>query len=105
MNDQKDRFGDKMREREKAEENRYFAEQDKQKLDKLKEKAEPEPTLGLCPRCGTSLAEQDHLGITIDVCGSCGGVWLDKGELEAVEQRDDEGWPTTWFRSILSRKP
>ena len=36
-----------------------------------------------------------------DACAGCGGIWLERGELERIEQRDDERWPTTWFRSIL----
>ena len=104
MNDQKDRLGDKLRKREKAEEDRYFAEQDKEKLARIQDEKAASPVLGLCPKCGTALAEQDHLGVMVDVCGGCGGLWLDKGELEAVEKRDDEGWPSTWFRSILSGK-
>jgi|ERR1043166_1598094 DNA-directed RNA polymerase subunit RPC12/RpoP len=29
----------------------------------------------------------------IDRCPSCGGVWLDKGELEIIEKKaKDEGW-------------
>lgn len=32
------------------------------------------------------LAEAAHLaGVTLDACASCGGVWLDHGELERVE--------------------
>ena len=102
MAENKDRFGKKMREREKAEEDQYFARKDREKLAKLREKSAAAPELGLCPKCGVALEATDHLGVTVDVCAQCGGVWLDKGELEAVEQRDEEGWPSTWFRSILS---
>jgi hypothetical protein len=104
MSDQKDRFGEKLRDREKAEEDRYFAKEDKKKLERLKENEAQPPVLGLCPKCGTRLEERDHLGVTVDVCSGCSGVWLDKGELEAIEQRDDEHWPSTWFRSILGEK-
>ena len=97
----KDRFGDKLRDREKAEEDRYFAEQDRDKLSKLKEASIPEPPHGLCPRCGVALEQQDHHGVSVDACTRCGGVWLDRGELEQIEQRDEEHWPATWFRSVL----
>jgi len=101
MSSSKDRFGDTMREKEKAEEDRYFAEKDRDKLEKLKESAAPDVPLGMCPRCGVGLEQQDHHGVTIDACAACGGIWLERGELERIEQRDDERWPTTWFRSIL----
>lgn len=38
-----------------------------------------------CPRCGsTSLDERERSGVTVDVCPSCRGVWLDRGELEKL---------------------
>ena len=47
-----------------------------------------------CPRCDTSaLEERQRVGITVDVCAQCRGIWLDRGELErhiarAVEEQD-----------------
>jgi uncharacterized protein len=36
-----------------------------------------------CPRCtGTVLTERERDGIQVDVCETCRGVWLDRGELE-----------------------
>ncbi len=41
-----------------------------------------------CPRCTSApLDERDRDGITIDVCASCRGVWLDRGELEKLIAR------------------
>jgi len=41
-----------------------------------------------CPRCETtSLDERDRDGVTVDVCRSCRGVWLDRGELEKLIAR------------------
>ena len=41
-----------------------------------------------CPRCETSeLTERDRDGITVDLCASCRGVWLDRGELEKLIAR------------------
>lgn len=38
-----------------------------------------------CPRCETgALDERERSGVTVDVCTSCRGVWLDRGELEKV---------------------
>jgi hypothetical protein len=38
-----------------------------------------------CPRCETAvLDERERSGMTIDVCTSCRGVWLDRGELEKL---------------------
>jgi Zn-finger nucleic acid-binding protein len=41
-----------------------------------------------CPRCeGIVLEEIDRSGITVDRCGSCRGIWLDRGELEKLLAR------------------
>ncbi len=37
-----------------------------------------------CPRCGMELAERTRVGVAVDVCDRCRGVWLDRGELEKV---------------------
>ena len=34
-----------------------------------------------CPRCKISLAKRTRMGVTIDKCLKCGGIWLDKGEI------------------------
>lgn len=36
-----------------------------------------------CPECDRPLTPEDHRGIELDVCGSCRGIWFDRGELEA----------------------
>jgi Zn-finger nucleic acid-binding protein len=41
-----------------------------------------------CPRCESeALDERDRDGIVIDVCKSCRGLWLDRGELEKLIAR------------------
>ena len=44
-----------------------------------------------CPRCeAPSLVELDRSGITIDRCERCRGIWLDRGELEKLTNREQE---------------
>lgn len=46
-----------------------------------------------CPRCGTACTEVVWPAdgtVSIDHCGSCGGNWLDKGELQAVHRVIEE---------------
>jgi Zn-finger nucleic acid-binding protein len=38
----------------------------------------------LCPNCGVGMREVERRGVVLDVCPQCGGVWLDKGELEKL---------------------
>ena len=38
-----------------------------------------------CPKCGGQLKEELYLDlVTVDRCGGCKGVYLDRGELEIV---------------------
>jgi Zn-finger nucleic acid-binding protein len=44
-----------------------------------------------CPRCHTAdLSERDRDGVKIDICTSCRGVWLDRGELDRLIARANE---------------
>jgi len=44
-----------------------------------------------CPKCGMKIVEIDYKNIRIDQCSGCGGVWLDKGELEQVSVMEKKG--------------
>ena len=45
----------------------------------------------MCPRCEASLMkEMKRDGVTVDVCGECRGMWLDRGELEKLIARAGE---------------
>jgi Zn-finger nucleic acid-binding protein len=41
-----------------------------------------------CPNCGEALRERERSGIEIDVCPACRGVWLDRGELDKLVDRE-----------------
>ena len=45
-----------------------------------------------CPVDGETLVKTERMGIEIDYCPVCRGVWLDRGELDKIIQRtmDDE---------------
>lgn len=98
---EKDRLGDKLRQKEKAEEDRFFAEESRKKVEALRESQATPPVLGLCPRCGVALEQVVRQGVTIDTCDGCGGIWLDKGELEALSEHEAESWVSKWIRSVL----
>ncbi|MBI3303695.1 MAG: zf-TFIIB domain-containing protein [Deltaproteobacteria bacterium] len=97
--DEKDRLGSKLREKERAEEDRYFAERDRELIAKLKQGQEAEEekmvrelARNRCPKCGERLGQRVIHGVVIEECGSCQGMWLDKGELQAVSKGGGEGW-------------
>jgi len=102
MSQDKDRMGEKLHEREKAEEDRYFAKQNKESLEKIrKESAEHAVVLGVCPKCGVELVQRELHDVTVDDCGQCGGIWLDKGELNRIVELEAEGDISKFFRSLL----
>lgn len=37
-----------------------------------------------CPSCGRMLYKEEKKGITLDICGSCKGIWFDGGEFEEL---------------------
>lgn len=42
----------------------------------------------LCPRCQVGLAMSERQGVEIDYCPQCRGVWLDRGELDKIIDRN-----------------
>ena len=76
-------------------EDEYFAKLDadlmkerRARLDEERRKQERTSHYNKCPKCGCDLGEREHHGVKIDQCGECGGMWLDKGELEMIEEID-----------------
>jgi Zn-finger nucleic acid-binding protein len=41
-----------------------------------------------CPNCDSRLVELDRSEILIDACPECRGVWLDRGELDRILERE-----------------
>ena len=65
------------------------------RIDELEQSAQGELT---CPRCSGQMIEFDHLGVTLDRCLDCEGLYFDAGELEEVlraeyPEHDDEPEP------------
>ncbi|MEW6280853.1 MAG: zf-TFIIB domain-containing protein [Candidatus Eremiobacterota bacterium] len=50
-----------------------------------------------CPKCGQQLVEETHEEIDVDRCSACGGVWLDAGELEQLNKKE-QGFFSRWFK-------
>lgn len=96
---EKDRYGDKLRDAEKAREDKFFADRDRELLQKLKaqsgaqeEEAVRELAQARCPRCGERLTTRSQLEVEIDECPKGHGIWLDAGELEKLTQQESPGW-------------
>ncbi|MCA1612943.1 MAG: zf-TFIIB domain-containing protein [Acidobacteria bacterium] len=84
--------------RRKGLEEEYVRRKDREALDKLRREmaAEAEATgqaaARQCPLGHGALAEVRHDEVVIDRCNTCGGVWLDAGELEHLTEREEGGW-------------
>ncbi len=47
-----------------------------------------------CPNCDTTLAMSERLGVEIDYCPQCRGVWLDRGEIDRLLESERAQAPT-----------
>jgi Zn-finger nucleic acid-binding protein len=41
-----------------------------------------------CPACSETLTMSERQGVEIDFCPKCRGVWLDRGELDKILERE-----------------
>ena len=41
-----------------------------------------------CPKCGGAMVELERSGVRIDACRNCRGVFLDRGELDKVVEKE-----------------
>ena len=79
--------------RRRALEEEYIDRQNKAALESLAQRSESLLTESplKSPVTGKPMSREQILGITIDRCPESGGVWLDKGELEALLDRASQG--------------
>lgn len=92
-----------MDDRRKALEEDYFRRKDKESLQKLRdalqeaarERGEDIVTMN-CPRCSGRLHEFNFDDVNVDRCDTCGGIWLDSGELEQIVNQETAAG--RWFR-------
>jgi len=55
-----------------------------------------------CPKCGLELQNIHMRNVDVDACMSCGGLWLDKGELEKMGKAPAQGAMAAflnWFKA------
>jgi hypothetical protein len=87
--DEKDRLGQKLRDLEKAREDQWAAEHDRELLEKLRTKVATEKMQMNCPRCGRALESVVRSGLAMLQCAEH-GAWLDKKSLELLSQRSQD---------------
>ena len=108
MADQKDRYGEKMKLAERAKEDIFFAERDRELVAKLKErlrkveKPEAKSAPLACPKCHGELASYTLMEIPLDRCQGCGGIWFDPGEFDIVLKKVSRGPLSAFLDRFLS---
>ncbi len=106
MADEKDRFGDTMRLLERAKEDVYFAERDREILNKLRQqlkKVDKEGSALRCPKCPGILESYIFQGFNLERCHDCGGIWMEKGELERVIHKISRGPLGEWVDKLTGQ--
>jgi hypothetical protein len=109
MPDEKDRFGDKLKDLERGREDHFFAERDRQLLNKMRgtkgtDQGEQKGAAVqmCCPKCGETLRQRIIQKVTVDECPGCKGMWLDAGEFEELAKKENEDWFGRVLRAQLS---
>ncbi|HEX7231551.1 MAG TPA: zf-TFIIB domain-containing protein [Candidatus Binatia bacterium] len=106
MADEKDRLGETLKLLERAKEDIYFAQRDRELIEKLRaqlKKVEKEANELRCPKCRGLLETYTFQGVVLERCQKCGGIWLDNGELEAIIKQFNRVSLGTWIHKLLPK--
>ena len=110
MENEKDRYGEKMKLAERAKEDIHFAEKDRELLEKLQkrfkkiERPEGKHRPLDCPKCQGDLTSYTFMDIPLDRCQGCGGLWFDPGELDVLLKKASRGPLASLIERFLSRQ-
>ena len=58
----------------------------------------------MCPNDNTQMQTLDRNGVQFDMCPSCRGVWLDRGELEKLMAAAQASAATPWLALAAGSK-
>ena len=109
MENGKDRLGEKLEFDERANEDKYFAVKEHELIEEMKaefqkvEAAKREAQIVSCPKCPGKLERYRFMDFVLDRCESCGGICLDKGELEGILRKAARGPLGAFFDRCFSK--
>ena len=90
------------KEREKALENLYIYNREKEVIEKMKKADRDHIARQLCknrcPKCGEEIEPMTFRGVPMDKCPGCGGIWLGPKDLQILASRDHRTWFDKWFK-------
>jgi TFIIB-like protein len=94
-----DRLEEKLRLRERAEEDLYFARRDRELIAKLRDVDDETQRRNIrelvymrCPDCGARLRRATHHEVTIEECPAGHGLWMTEAEMHALARRERDSW-------------
>ncbi len=94
--------------REDAEKKRRIAYEMKKMTAEEQQRALKELHYMHCPKCGMKMQEVRMGNIDVDACFSCGGVFLDKGEIDIIARPQQKGIMAAilnWFKDEAHHPP
>jgi len=97
LNSEKDRLGDKLHDVEKAREDLFFAERDRELLAKLRAASE---AAGSCPTCGAALEAREEAPLRLRACPAGHGGWVATEDAAAL---GEAGASAAFVRACASR--
>ena len=87
--------------REDAEKKRRLALDVKRQTEAAERKRLKDLHWMRCPKCGMEMHEISYRGMTVDVCFSCKGIFLDEAELSHLQKPESKGVMSgvlNWFK-------
>ena len=95
-----------------SQEEEYFFKKNQEMIEKMRKEREShrveEEALAQknihwmkCPKCGLELEEVEHLGIKVDRCNNCSGIFFDKGEIDILLQSQEPKGFLMGFRKVF----
>jgi len=97
MNSETKRPGESPEFDERANEDSYFANKEHELIEDMRiefhkaQAARREAEMSTCPKCSGKFQKYEFMGVTLDRCENCEGIWLDKGELDAILRQQARG--------------
>lgn len=97
MEDKKKHGGESAKFDERANEDAFFAAKEYELIEGLKvefqkdERDRREREMANCPKCSGKFAQYRFMGLVLERCQSCEGIWLKKGELAKILHQQARG--------------
>ncbi len=92
--------------REDAEKKRRIALETKKALAAEEQKRLKDLHFMCCPKCGMKLQQIRFRKVDVDACFSCGGLFIDKGQVDRIAKPEGKGvmWTVlNWFKEETER--